>query len=71
MDNKKPFGKTAYQSIHDIVTKYNYPVCFNAPFGHNTINHPIVMGARVDLQVNSHYVEIKYRTHVKHKKPRY
>ncbi len=33
-DNAIPFGRTAMQIVADAVREYNYPVLFNAPFGH-------------------------------------
>ena len=33
-DNTVPFGRTAEQIVADAVAEYNYPVVFNAPFGH-------------------------------------
>lgn len=65
MDNKQAFGKTAYQAIHDIVKKYNYPVCFNMPLGHDKINHPIIIGSYVDLEVNAQFSKLEYRQYVK------
>ena len=61
MDNKQAFGKTVYQVIHEIVKKYNYPVCFNWPLGHDKENHPIIIGAHVELEVNSECSKLKYQ----------
>jgi len=33
-DNEIPFGKDAYRIIRDIVSKYDYPVCFGFSAGH-------------------------------------
>lgn len=33
-DNTVPFGHTAEQIVRDAVEPYDYPVAFNAPFGH-------------------------------------
>ena len=51
-DNEVPFGKTAYQIIQEAVSAYNYPVCFGFPAGHFNDNRPLIMGAKVKLDVN-------------------
>ena len=33
-DNTVPFGRTAEQIVREVVEPYDYPVAFNAPFGH-------------------------------------
>ncbi|MCB2201288.1 LD-carboxypeptidase [bacterium] len=53
-DNKVPFGKTAYQIIKEAVSGYDYPVCFRVPAGHFNDNRPLIMGAKVKLDVNDH-----------------
>ena len=52
-DNQIAFGQTVYQSINTITKQYNYPVCFNAPIGHSKNNNPIIVGAKIRLDVNS------------------
>ena len=61
MDNEIAFGHTPYDIIDNIVKKYNYPICYNFPLGHSSINHPVIVGAEVDLFVNQKYSEIHYR----------
>lgn len=51
-DNEVPFGKTAYQIIQDAVAEYDYPVCFGFPAGHFNDNRPLIIGAKVKLDVN-------------------
>ena len=53
-DNEVPFGKTAYEIIHEAVAAYNYPLCFGFPAGHFNDNRPLIMGANVKLDVNDH-----------------
>ena len=60
MDNERPFGKTPFELILDIVKQYNYPVCFNFPIGHEKKNHPIIMGAKIKLEVTASYSQIHY-----------
>lgn len=51
-DNTIPYGETAKQIISNIVSKYNYPVCFNFPSGHLDDNRSIIMGADIELVVD-------------------
>ncbi|MBJ04586.1 MAG: LD-carboxypeptidase [Flavobacteriales bacterium] len=52
LDNEIKFGKNINNLILDIVDKYDFPVCFDFPFGHNRNNTPLVFGANVKLEVN-------------------
>jgi len=60
MDNPISFGKDLSQLIQDIIKKYNYPLCFNFPIGHSENNHPIIIGARIRLEVNETFSQINY-----------
>lgn len=52
-DNTIPFGKTAEEIVMDAVKDYDYPVCFNAPFGHiGTENKALVLGYEVRMTCN-------------------
>lgn len=50
-DNEIPFGKTAEEIISDIVSDYNYPVCFNFPAGHVDDNRALILGRNCKLRV--------------------
>ena len=50
-DNTVPFGKSAYQIISDIVSEYNYPVCFNFNAGHAEPNLALYFGKPAQLSV--------------------
>ena len=51
-DNTIPFGQTAEEIIWDAVKEYNYPVCFNAKFGHIGIeNLALPMGITATMEV--------------------
>lgn len=54
----KPFGKTIYEIINDIVAEYNYPVCYNFPVGHGNENRALKVGVRYTLTVNKSGVEL-------------
>ncbi|UKT63397.1 S66 peptidase family protein [Pedobacter mucosus] len=60
---KIPFGQTANEVIWDIVSEYNYPVCFDFPTGHIDHNLSLVLGATVELKVEITKVQLKYISH--------
>jgi len=57
-DTERPFGKTVYQAIHDIVKEYDYPICFNFPVGHSRENYALKVGATYQLTVTSKSVKL-------------
>lgn len=59
IEHKNPFGKTAYEIIHEHVEEYDYPVCFNFPAGHIPNNQPIVLGEIYNLNVFEEGVILK------------
>ena len=51
-DNTIPFGRTAEEIVRDTVEEYDYPVAFNAPFGHlGGDNLALPLGIPVRLSV--------------------
>lgn len=61
-DNAIPFGKTAYHIIHDYASEYNFPVCFNAPFGHQKPNLPIIIGSNICMDINQERSLLYYKS---------
>lgn len=57
-DNQVPFGMAVSQMIVALTAKYNFPVAFQAPFGHQTDNRAIIFGKKITLTVNSLEVKI-------------
>lgn len=57
---KIPFGQSADEVIWDIVKEYDYPVCFNFPSGHIDNNLTMVVGATVELKIETNKVKFKY-----------
>lgn len=51
-DTDRPFGKTIYEIVNDIVSEYNYPVCYNFPVGHGNENVALKVGIKYKLEVN-------------------
>ena len=52
-DNDTPFGKSAYEIIHEYISEYNYPVCFGYPVGHQEENYPLILGKDAQLGIDS------------------
>ncbi len=57
-DTERPFGKTVYQAIHDVVKEYNYPVCFNFPVGHAKENYALKVGVEYELNITGKSVTL-------------
>ncbi len=57
-DTERPFGKTVYQAIHDVVKEYSYPVCFNFPVGHAKENYALKVGVTHRLTITSKAVTL-------------
>jgi len=55
-DTTRPFGKTVYEIIHDIVREYDYPVCFGFPVSHGKENYALKVGEGYKLKVGKHKV---------------
>ncbi len=49
-DTERPFGKTVYEAINDMVKEYEYPVCFNFPVSHSRENYALKVGAMYELK---------------------
>ena len=58
-DSETPFGKSAYDIIHEAVADYHYPVMFNFPAGHKLPNFPLLLGSRISLNVTSNEATVK------------
>jgi len=50
-DTERPFGKTVYEAIADIIAQYNYPVAFGFPVSHGTENYALKIGVNYTLKV--------------------
>lgn len=56
-------GKELYGALADLVKEYDYPICFNFPVGHVTMNVPLINGAAVKLEVGKKEVKLSFNTH--------
>ncbi|SFG50253.1 S66 peptidase family protein [Pontibacter chinhatensis] len=59
-DNADPFGKTAYEIIAEHTAKYDYPVCYGFPTGHEPDNLALVCGREARLEVGDKGVQLAY-----------
>lgn len=50
-EENKSLGKDLYGALADLLKEYDYPICFNFPVGHVTMNVPLINGAQVLLEV--------------------
>ncbi len=57
-DTEKPFGQTAYEIIRDLVSEYNYPVCFGFPVSHEKENYALKIGVKYKLKVTGSKVTL-------------
>jgi muramoyltetrapeptide carboxypeptidase len=50
-DTERPFGKDAYEIIRDILSEFDYPVCYGFPVGHVKENYALKCGAEYILKI--------------------
>jgi muramoyltetrapeptide carboxypeptidase len=58
-DTERPFGKKVYDLIHELISEYNYPVCFGFPVSHDKENLALKVGASYQLTVNKQTAQLK------------
>lgn len=51
-DTERPFGKSAYEIIHQQVKEYDYPICFGFPVSHEKENYALKIGVEYQLSVD-------------------
>jgi len=60
-DNAVSFGKTAEEIIFDLVSEYNFPICFNFPAGHINDNRALILGREVELKVTKNNIALSFK----------
>lgn len=59
-DNLVPFGKSAEEIVFEHINKYEIPVCFAFPSGHQKENYPLILGKEISLTVTDDFVQVNY-----------
>lgn len=57
-DTERPFGKTTYEVIKEIVAGYDYPVCFGFPVSHGKENYALKVGGTYNFSVKRDSVKL-------------
>ena len=57
-DTDRPFGKTIWEVLNDIVQEYDYPVCFNFPVSHEKENYALKVGVEYQLKIGTKAVQL-------------
>lgn len=57
-DSDRPFGKTMDEVIKELLSAYDYPVCFNFPVSHGKENYALKIGANYQLSVGKKMVQL-------------
>tara|TARA_B100000579_G_C22830846_1_gene855860 strand:- start:532 stop:1443 length:912 start_codon:yes stop_codon:yes gene_type:complete len=50
-DNKPSFGQNIHEIIIQALSEYNFPICFDFPFGHVKNNKPLLLFKNVQLKI--------------------
>lgn len=58
-DNDPPFGQNFYEIIHETVSKYEFPVVFDFPAGHISVNMTLILGRKMQLKADRNGGELK------------
>ncbi len=58
-DTTIPFGKTVEEVIKDLISEYDYPICFGFPVGHDKENYALKIGLKYQLNIENSFVELK------------
>ena len=58
-DTERPFGKTVYEVIRDLVSEYDYPVCYEFPVSHTDSNYALKIGVGYKLKVTKNKVSLE------------
>jgi muramoyltetrapeptide carboxypeptidase len=61
-DNAIPFGQTPYEIIQTYAAKYNFPVAYGFPVGHEPLNMALICGRKAQMTVDADGVRVEYIT---------
>ena len=57
-DTDRPFGKTIYATIRDIVDEFDFPVCYGFPVSHEKENYALKTGCVYTLAIGNKKVQL-------------
>lgn len=57
-DTERPFGKSVYEIIHEVVKEYDYPKCFGFPVSHGKENYALKIGVGYKLKITRSRVSL-------------
>ena len=60
-DNEIPFGQNEVQIISEITKEHNIPIAFEFPAGHQKDNRTLILGKKVDFEVNDKEVKLIFK----------
>ncbi|MDZ4796074.1 MAG: LD-carboxypeptidase [Bacteroidota bacterium] len=58
-DTERPFGKPVQEIIREIISEYDYPVCFDFPVSHTERNYALKIGVTYKLKVEKTKVTLE------------
>jgi muramoyltetrapeptide carboxypeptidase len=58
-DTLRPFGASVEEIIRDIVSEYDYPVCFDFPVSHERENYALKIGVQHTLEITPERILLK------------
>lgn len=58
-DTERPFGKTIYEILSELVAEYDYPVCYDFPVSHTDRNYALKIGVGYKLKVTKSKVTLE------------
>ena len=58
-DTDRPFGKTIYEILGEMVAEYDYPVCYDFPVSHTDRNYALKIGVGYKLKVTKSKVTLE------------
>ncbi|MEI2747856.1 MAG: LD-carboxypeptidase [Ferruginibacter sp.] len=58
-DTTIPFGQTIEEIIRDVVSEFDFPVCYGFPVSHGTDNAPLKIGVEYQLTIDKNKSRLK------------